>query len=81
MDFSLGFLRQSNRVIGESLIDGSAWSPDLGKHPQSCSEIMIVSLSETEKSGPTRSPTAWLRGKADRLMAFGGLGIASLTLE
>lgn len=50
MDFSLGFLRQSNRVIGEFLIDGAAWSPDLGKHPQSCSEIMIVSLSETEKA-------------------------------
>ena len=45
-----GFLGQSNRVIGEFLIDGTAWSLDLEEHPQSCSEIMIVSLSETEKA-------------------------------
>ena len=44
------FLGQSNRVIDEFLIDGVAWSPDLGEHPQSCSEIMIVFLSEDEKA-------------------------------
>ena len=43
-----GFLGQSNRVIGEFLIDGTAWSPDLEEHPQSCSENF--SLSETEKA-------------------------------
>ena len=32
-----GFLGQSNRVIDEFLIDGVAWSPDSGEHPQSCS--------------------------------------------
>ena len=37
-------------MIGEFLIDVAAWSPDLGEHPQSCSEIVIVSLSETEKA-------------------------------
>jgi len=44
------FLSQSNRVIDEFIIDGAAWSPDLGEHPQSCSEIMIVSVSEDEKA-------------------------------
>ena len=37
-------------MIDEFRIDGAAGSPDLGEHPQSCSEIIIVSLSEDEKS-------------------------------
>ena len=44
------FLGQSNRVIDEFIIDGTAWSPDLGEPPQSCSEIMIASPSEDEKA-------------------------------
>lgn len=76
-----GFLSQSNRVIDEFIIDGAAWSPDLGEHPQPCSEIMIVSLSEDEKAVQLVDQLLGEEEKADRLMAFGGSGIASLPLE
>ena len=44
-----GFLGQSSRVINEFLIDGAAWSPELGEPQEPCNEITIVSLSEEEK--------------------------------
>lgn len=44
------FLGQSNRVIDAFIIDGEAWSPEMGEPPESCQEIQIVSVSETEKA-------------------------------